>query len=76
VTKTGPSRSVRWFWPIPTGKYWLDYGVLIDDPKLGQRDGSQLKVSIGYRLTTAVRGNVLENSEERALPPLTTRLRA
>ena len=39
----------------PTGKSWLDYGVLIDDPKLGQRDGSQLKVSITYRLTTAGR---------------------
>src|ERR1700722_15583155 len=26
----------------PVGKYWLDFGVLIDDPKLGQRDGSQL----------------------------------
>ena len=41
----------------PTGKSWLDYGVLIDDPKLGQRDGSQLKVSISYRLTTAIRRN-------------------
>ena len=30
----------------PTGKSWLDYGVLIDDPKLGVRDGTQLKVNI------------------------------
>jgi GWxTD domain-containing protein len=50
----------------PTGKSWLDYGVLIDDPKLGQRDGSQLKVSIGYRLTTGTGETVLEDSEERA----------
>jgi len=50
----------------PTGKDWLDFGILIDDPKLGQRDGSQLKVSIGYRLTTQSGETVLENSEERA----------
>jgi GWxTD domain-containing protein len=50
----------------PTGKYWLDFGALIDDPKLGQPDGSQLKLSIGYRLTTGAGETVLENSEERA----------
>jgi GWxTD domain-containing protein len=50
----------------PTGKYWLDFGALIDDPKLGQPDGSQLKLNIGYRLTTASGETVLENSEERA----------
>jgi hypothetical protein len=50
----------------PTGKYWLDYGALIDDPKLGQPDGSQLKLNIGYRLTTATGETVLESSEERA----------
>jgi len=50
----------------PTGKYWLDYGVLIDDPKLGQRDGSQLKVSISYRLTTQSGETIMENAEERA----------
>lgn len=50
----------------PTGKYWLDFDALIDDPKLGQPDGSQLKLSIGYRLTTASGETVLENSEERA----------
>jgi len=50
----------------PTGKYWLDFGVLIDDPKLGQRDGSQLKVGISYRLTTAAGETILEDAEERA----------
>jgi len=52
----------------PTGKYWLDYSVLIDDPKLGKPDatGSQLKVSIGYRLTTAAGETVLEDSEDRS----------
>ena len=50
----------------PVGKYWLDYGVLIDDPKLGQRDGSQLKLSISYRLTTASGETILENTEDRA----------
>jgi hypothetical protein len=50
----------------PTGKYWLDYGVLIDDPKLGQPDGAQLKVSVSYRLTTAAGETILEDSEERA----------
>ena len=50
----------------PAGKYWLDYGVLIDDPKLGQPDGAQLKLSIGYRLTTEAGETILEDSEERA----------
>ncbi len=50
----------------PAGKYWLDYGVLIDDQKLGRRDGSQLKLSIAYRLTTASGETILENTEERA----------
>lgn len=50
----------------PTGKYWLDYGVLIDDPKFGQRDGSELKVSLSYRLTTESGEIVLEDSEDRA----------
>ncbi len=50
----------------PTGKSWLDYGVLVDDPKLGQRDGSQLKVSITYRLTTASGETVLEDAENSA----------
>ncbi len=50
----------------PTGKSWLDYGVLIDDPKLGQPDGSQLKVNVGYRLTTETGETILEDAEERA----------
>jgi TolA-binding protein len=50
----------------PAGKSWLDYGVLIDDPKLGERSGSQLKVNISYRLTTTAGETVLEDSEERA----------
>jgi hypothetical protein len=52
----------------PLGRSWLDYGVLIDDAKLGQREGSQLKVNISYRLTTPDGETVLENSEERAWP--------
>ncbi len=50
----------------PDGKFWLDYGVLIDDPKLGERDGSQLKVSLNYRLTTAAGETVLEDADESA----------
>jgi GWxTD domain-containing protein len=50
----------------PTGKYWLDYGVLIDDPKLGQRDGTQLKLSINYQLTTGAGGMVMEDTNERS----------
>ncbi len=50
----------------PAGRYWLDYGVLIDDPKLGQPDGAQLKLSISYRLTTETGETILEDSEERA----------
>ena len=50
----------------PTGKSWLDYGALIDDPKLGQRDGSQLKVHITYRLTTVGGETVMEDSDDRS----------
>lgn len=50
----------------PAGKDWLDFGILIDDPKLGLRDGNQLKVSIAYRLTTQSGEIVMENSEDRA----------
>ncbi len=52
----------------PTGRYWLDYSVLIDDPKLGKPDasGSQLKLSVSYRLTTPAGDTVLEDSEDRA----------
>jgi len=56
----------------PTGHYWLDYGVLVDDPKLGKLDGasSQLKLNVAYRLTTTSGETVLEDSEERAYPAL------
>ncbi len=50
----------------PTGRDWLDFGVLIDDAKFGERDGSQLKVSISYRLTTTSGETILEDSEDRA----------
>jgi GWxTD domain-containing protein len=52
----------------PTGKAWLDYGILIDDAKLGQRDGSQLKLSLSYRLSTAAGETIFEDAEERAFP--------
>ena len=50
----------------PAGKYWLDYGILIDDQKFGQVDGARLKLSISYRLTTASGETVLDNTEDRA----------
>lgn len=56
----------------PTGKSWLDYGVLIDDPKLGVRAGTQLKVNISYRLTTKDGEAILEDGEERAWPAFPT----
>ena len=42
--------------------------MLIDDPKLGKPDasGSQLKLSVSYRLTTPAGDTVLEDSEDRA----------
>lgn len=52
----------------PAGKVWLDYGVLIDDARLGIRDGAQLKLAIAYRLTTAAGDTILEDAEERAWP--------
>jgi GWxTD domain-containing protein len=48
----------------PGGKSWLDYGVLIDDPKLGQRDGTQLKLGITYRLSTRAGDTVLEDTSD------------
>lgn len=52
----------------PSGRYWLDYSVIIDDPKLGTPDaaGSGLKLNLSYRLTTAAGDSVLEDSEERS----------
>src|SRR5579863_10431955 len=50
----------------PAGKSWLDYGVLIDDAKLGVRDGAQLKLTLSYRLTTPAGDTILEDGEERA----------
>jgi GWxTD domain-containing protein len=50
----------------PMGKSWLDFGALIDDPKLGQRDGSQLKVHLAYRLTTTTGETVLEDADDRS----------
>ncbi|HUO30017.1 MAG TPA: GWxTD domain-containing protein [Bryobacteraceae bacterium] len=54
----------------PTGRYWLDYSVLIDDPKFGKPDasGSQLHLSVSYRLTTPAGDTVLEDSEDRSFP--------
>jgi len=52
----------------PAGKSWLDYGVLIDDPKLGIREGAQLKLTVAYRLTTTNGETILEDSDERAWP--------
>jgi GWxTD domain-containing protein len=56
----------------PTGKSWLDYGVLIDDPKLGVRAGAQLKVNMSWRLTTKTGDVILEDGEERAWPAYAT----
>jgi GWxTD domain-containing protein len=50
----------------PTGKHWLDFGVLIDDAKLGQRDGSQLKIKLTYRLITQGGETILEDTENTA----------
>lgn len=50
----------------PAGKSWLDYGVLIDDPKFGQRDGTQLKLGITYRLSTPAGDTVLEDASDAA----------
>ena len=54
----------------PTGKYWLDYGVLVDDSKLGQLDAStgQFKVSAAYRLTNDAGELIIEDSEDRSYP--------
>src|ERR1700730_4839914 len=54
----------------PTGKYWLDYGVLVDDSKLGQLDAStgQFKVSAAYRLTNEAGELIIEDSEDRSYP--------
>jgi GWxTD domain-containing protein len=56
----------------PTGRSWLDYGVLIDDPKFGVRAGSQLKINLSYRLTTKAGEVILEDGEERAWPAYST----
>ncbi len=57
----------------PTGKYWLDYGVLVDDAKLGKLDAAtgQIKLNLAYRLANESGELIVEDSEERAYPALT-----
>jgi GWxTD domain-containing protein len=52
----------------PTGKYWLDYNVLIDDEKLGVADATrkELRVSLSYRLTTGTGDLIVEDTDEGA----------
>jgi GWxTD domain-containing protein len=52
----------------PTGKHWLDYAVLIDDPKLGKVDADkgQLQLSVAYHLTTESGNLIVEDQEDRA----------
>jgi GWxTD domain-containing protein len=54
----------------PTGQYWVDYGVLIGDPELGQAsaDGKSLTISAGFRLLTEAGELILEDAEERTYP--------
>jgi GWxTD domain-containing protein len=54
----------------PTGQYWLDYGVFIEDQSLGRAvEGSDtLLVSATYRLLTQSGELILEDAEERAYP--------
>jgi GWxTD domain-containing protein len=54
----------------PTGRFWLDYGVLVDEAKLGKLDAStgQIKVSAAYRLTNEAGELIVEDSEDRAYP--------
>ena len=52
----------------PSGKYWLDYSVLIDDEKLGVADasGKELRISLSYRLTTGAGELIVEDTDEGA----------
>ena len=53
-----------------SGNYWLDYGVLINDEKLGRPSPgeNQLIVSSGYRLLNDNGGLIVEDYEERSYP--------
>src|SRR4051812_47197621 len=48
------------------GSWWLDYGVLVDKPDYGQRDGEQLRVNAGFRLFTPKGDLIIEDNEQRA----------
>lgn len=54
----------------PAGNYWLDYGVLIDDAKLGIPDSTETKLTLstGYRLLNEKGELIVEDAEERAYP--------
>lgn len=54
----------------PTGRYWLDYGVLVDDEKYGRRasDGKQLMVNSSFRLLNEKGDMLVEDAEQRAYP--------
>jgi hypothetical protein len=54
----------------PTGQYWLDYGVLVDDEKFGRRapDGKQLMVNSSFRLLNEKGDLIVEDAEQRSYP--------
>jgi len=66
VTENKPLEIASAVLADPTGKYWLDYEVLVDDPKLGKVDASRehLNLSVAYRLTTESGDLILEDAED------------
>ena len=53
----------------PARQLWLDYGVLVDQPKFGRAEAAgNLVVNAGFRLLTEAGQLIVEDSEERAYP--------
>jgi GWxTD domain-containing protein len=54
--------------PDPTGQYWLDYAVAVDNPEMGAaaKNGTDLDLRVDYHLTTMDGHLVLEDSEQRS----------
>ncbi|HEY6390309.1 MAG TPA: GWxTD domain-containing protein [Bryobacteraceae bacterium] len=68
VTQNKPLELATMVLADPTGKYWLDYEVLVDDLKLGKLDAPRehLNLSVAYRLATEAGDLILEDTEDAA----------
>lgn len=70
VAQDRPLKIDSFVVPDPSGQYWLDYVVAVDEPDLGvpAANGTDLNLRIEYHLMGPDGGLIAEDSEQRAYP--------